>query len=94
VSTDDIAAAQTGRVSDPKTAAALRFAQHVVRVRGHVDDRELAPVRSAGWQDAEIVEIVGNTLSTTLFNYLHHLSDVPVDYPPVAFASDEDARAS
>jgi hypothetical protein len=50
-------------------------------------------VRAAGWHDADIVEIVGHALSTTLSNYLHHLSDVPIDYPAVAFASDDAAIA-
>jgi uncharacterized peroxidase-related enzyme len=86
VSVDDIAAARSAHASDPKTAAALRFAQHVIRTRGRVDDRDLAAVRAVGWHDSEIVEIVGHAVSTTLSNYLHHLSDVPIDYPRVPFA--------
>jgi uncharacterized peroxidase-related enzyme len=92
MSADDVAAAPSAHASDPKTAAALRFAQQVIRTRGQVDERDLADVRSAGWQDTEIVEIVGHALSTTLSNYLHHLSGVPIDYPAVGFAED-DARA-
>lgn len=88
VSTDDTADARSGRASDPKTAAALRFAQQVVRARGRVGDRDLADVRAAGWQDSDIVEIVGHVLSTTLSNYLHHISDVPIDFPTVSFAED------
>jgi uncharacterized peroxidase-related enzyme len=89
VSADDTAAARTADASDPKIAAALRFAQQVVRTRAEVDDRDLAAVQAAGWQDSEIVEIVGHALSTTLSNYLHHLSDVPIDYPAVRFAADD-----
>jgi alkylhydroperoxidase family enzyme len=85
----DIAGARSARVSDPRTGAALRFAQQVVRTRGHVADAELAAVRDAGWQDAEIIELVGHALSTTLSNYLHHLSKVPIDYPTVPFAADD-----
>lgn len=88
VSIDDTADARSGRASDHKTAAALRFAQQVVRARGRVGDRELADVRAAGWQDSDIVEIVGHVLSTTLSNYLHHISDVPIDFPTVSFAED------
>jgi uncharacterized peroxidase-related enzyme len=84
---DDIAAARTARASDPKTAAALRFVQQLVRTRGHLDEEHLAAVRAAGWHDADIIELVGHALSTTLSNYLHHLSKVPIDYPPVAFAT-------
>lgn len=89
VATDDVAAARTAQASDPRTAAALRFAQQLVRTRGRVGENELSAVRAAGWRDTEIVEIVGHALSTTLTNYLHHLSDVSIDYPAVAFAPDE-----
>jgi uncharacterized peroxidase-related enzyme len=85
----DIAAARTADASDPKTAAALRFAQQLVRARGHLDEEHLATVRAAGWQDADIIELVGHALSTTLSNYLHHLSKVEIDYPPVAFATSD-----
>ncbi|WP_375488057.1 carboxymuconolactone decarboxylase family protein [uncultured Mycobacterium sp.] len=93
LSADDIAAARTAQASEPKVAAALRFAQQLIRTRGHVEDGELAAVRAAGWHDGEIVEIVGHALSTTLSNYLHHVSAVPIDYPAVAFASDDAATA-
>jgi AhpD family alkylhydroperoxidase len=90
---DDISAARTAQASDPKTAAALRFAQQLVRMRGQVAEDELVAVCAAGWHDTDIVEIVGHARSTTLINYLHHLSDVSIDYPAVAFASDEAAPA-
>lgn len=86
----DIAAARTAHSSDPKTGAALRFAQLVVRSKGHVDAADIVAVRDAGWSDAEIVEIIGHTLATTLSNYLHHLSEVPVDFPAVDFAADDE----
>ncbi|WP_068188339.1 carboxymuconolactone decarboxylase family protein [Mycobacterium sp. UM_CSW] len=92
VAAEDIAAARTAHASDPKIAAALRFAQQLVRTRGRVDDGHLDAVRAAGWSDADIVELVGHSLSTMLSNYLHHLSKVPIDYPPVEFAEDDSSR--
>jgi len=87
VSRQDAADARTGHASDPKTQAALRFAQRVVRERGHITDEQLAAVRTAGYRDGEIVELVGLVMATTLTNYLHHLSGVPVDFPAVEFAT-------
>lgn len=87
----DIASARTGHATDPKTAAALRFAQQIVDARGVVSDTELAAVRASGWRDPEILEIVGHAWGTTLSNYIHHLSDVEVDYPAVPFAAEEGA---
>ena len=60
---------------------ALPAVAHVARVNGKQDRR------------LELVEIVGHALSTMLSNYLHHLSDVPIDYPAVAFASDDAVTA-
>ena len=71
---------RAGTAADPKIAAALSFAQSVVRERGHVSDAQLDAVRAAGWTDGDIVELVGHAIATTLTNYLHHLSDVPVDF--------------
>lgn len=90
VASADVATARTGSVTDPKMTAALTFAQGVVRGRGHVTDDALAAVREAGWSDVDIVEIVGHVIATTLSNYLHHLSNVPIDYPLVTFAHDAD----
>lgn len=87
VSPQDAAAARLGESSDPKSTAALRFAQLLVRTRGFVGDAALAGVRAAGWSDSEIVEILAHTMSNQLTNYLHHLSNVPIDYPSVAFAA-------
>jgi AhpD family alkylhydroperoxidase len=82
-----LADARLGRAADTKQAAALSFVQAVARERGEVSAHDLAAVRTAGWDDADIVELVGHAIASTLTNYLHHLSDVPVDFPPVEFAS-------
>jgi uncharacterized peroxidase-related enzyme len=92
VSHQDIADARTAGAADSKTAAALRFAQAVVRARGRVATDDIEAVRRAGWSDAEIVEIVGHVATTTLTNYLHHLSEVPLDYPVVDFVEDDATR--
>src|SRR5438309_933574 len=47
--------------------------------------------RAAGWDDGAIVELVGHATATILTNYLHHLSQVPVDFPSVPFAEAVDA---
>jgi AhpD family alkylhydroperoxidase len=84
---ETLADARVGRAADPKQAAALSFVQTVVRERGQVASDDLAAVRAAGWDDADIVELVGHAIASTLTNYLHHLSDVPVDFPAVEFAA-------
>lgn len=82
-----LADARLGHAADPKLDAGLTFAQSLVRDRGHVTDDDLAAVRAAGWTDGDVVELVGHVIAATLTNYLHHLSDVPIEFPRVEFAS-------
>ncbi len=51
-------------------------------------------MRAAGWDDGAIVELVGHATATILTNYLHHLSQVPVDFPSVPFAEAVDASVA
>ena len=54
----EIAANRRGASNDPKADAAVRFAAQVARERGHVSDADVQGVRMAGYDDAQIVEIV------------------------------------
>ena len=80
--------ARRGSASDAKLAAALSFVQNLVRERGHISDTQLEAMRAVGWTDGDLVELVGHTIANTLTNYMHHLSKVPIDFPPVEFAEE------
>lgn len=87
-----LSGARSGDASTPRVAAALRFVQAVVRERGHVGEEDLGVARAAGLTDGDLVELVGHAIATTLTNYLHHLSNVPVEFPRVEFATATSAR--
>lgn len=70
--------------SDPKAQAALRFAAQIVHQRGHIDDATLAAARSAGFDDAELVEIVVHVALNTLTNYVNSVGGTEVDFPLVS----------
>jgi hypothetical protein len=55
---DDILASRRATASDPKAAAALRFARVINETRGSVSDEDVQRVRAAGYDDGEIAEIV------------------------------------
>jgi uncharacterized peroxidase-related enzyme len=80
----EIAANRDGRSTDPRAAAAVRFAQQVVRTRGHVADGELAAVRAAGFDDGEIIEIVLAVALNTFTNYVNEVAATEIDFPHVA----------
>lgn len=81
--TDEMAEAQAGRSSDPRTAAALTFALKLVESRGKVSADDVQAVRTAGFDDGEIVEIVAHVALNLFTNYVNVALDVPLDFPAV-----------
>lgn len=80
----EISANRQGFSHDPKADAAVRFAVAVVKLRGHVGDAELAAVRAAGYDDAQVIEIVLHVALNTLTNYVNEVAGTVVDFPAVA----------
>ncbi|MBI3347519.1 MAG: peroxidase-related enzyme, partial [Burkholderiales bacterium] len=77
----EIAANRSGRSTDAKADAAVRFAASVATQRGHVSDAEVAAVRSAGYDDAQIVEIVQHVALNTWTNYINEVAKTVIDFP-------------
>ncbi|MDO7897431.1 carboxymuconolactone decarboxylase family protein [Pseudomonas citrulli] len=84
VSPSDMAAAQQGQSSDPKTAAALAFALKVVEQRAQVDDADVQRLRENGFGDEQIVEIIAHVALNLFTNYVNVALDIPVDFAKVA----------
>ena len=80
----EMAAAQVGDASDPKTAAALNFALKVVTQRAQLTDADTAVLREVGFGDEQIVEILAHVALNLFTNYINVALDVPVDFPKVA----------
>lgn len=83
-SAQDMADAQIGRASDPRSQAALAFALAVVNNRGQVSDRDVAALKEAGFDDEAVVEIVAHVALNIFTNYVNVALDVPVDFPSIA----------
>jgi uncharacterized peroxidase-related enzyme len=84
LSDDEIGQARDGRAMTPRNAAALRFAQRVAAERGKVSDNDLASLRSAGFSDAETLEVVLNVALNVLTNYVNNVARTDVDFPRVS----------
>lgn len=82
-SAEEMAAAQVGESSDPKTAAALRFALKLVDARGQVSEADVQALRDAGFDDERIVEILAHVALNLFTNYVNVAFAVPVDFPAV-----------
>jgi uncharacterized peroxidase-related enzyme len=79
----EMTANRNGASNDPKAAAAVRFAAEIVRQRGHVSDADIAAVKLAGFDDAQIIEIVLHVALNTLTNYVNEVAKTAIDFPVV-----------
>lgn len=77
----EIAANRHGGSLDPKADAAVRFATRVAQERGHISDADLQAVRMAGYDDAQIVEIVQHVALNTWTNYINEVAKTEIDFP-------------
>ncbi|TBW33432.1 carboxymuconolactone decarboxylase family protein [Siculibacillus lacustris] len=79
----EITANRMGTSNDPKADAAVRFAAKVVRDRGHVGEDALKTLRSAGYDDAQVIEIVLHVALNTWTNYINSVAATDIDFPLV-----------
>ena len=84
LSEDEIRDARTANSPDRKTEAALQFARRIVDKHGFVLNEDLEEVRSAGYSEPEIAELVGHVAFNIFTNYFNHVAETEVDFPPVA----------
>jgi uncharacterized peroxidase-related enzyme len=73
--------ARIGTSSDPKINAALGFAKDVLENRGAVSDSSLENIKSAGYSEGQIIEIVAKVSLSIYTNYLNIVADTDIDFP-------------
>lgn len=83
LSEQELDQARSGRAPDAKVEAALQFGRQIAARRGAVTDGELAAVRAAGWNDGDVVEMLGQVIAITFGNYLNHLAQTEILIPIV-----------
>lgn len=83
LSTEQLAASREGRDSNPRSAAALTFARAILERRGAVTNQELERVRSSGFSDTEIVEIIAHVAVNVFTNYFNRAAETDIDFPKV-----------
>ena len=74
---------RSGQSVDERTAAALTFALTVNVKRGGVSDDDLAEIRVAGYDDADIAAIVAHVALNVLTNYFNRVAQPVIDFPEV-----------
>jgi len=77
----EIAANRNGGSNDAKADAAVRFAVKVATLRGHVSDEDFHAVQAAGYNDAQIIEIVQHVALNVWTNYINSAAQTEIDFP-------------
>ena len=80
----EIAANRRGASNDAKADVAVRFAAQVAHSRGQVADADVAAVRAAGYDDAQVVEIVVHVALNVLTNSVNEVFQTEIDFPAAA----------
>jgi uncharacterized peroxidase-related enzyme len=78
-----IDAARYGKSSDAKIEAALNFSKKVISSRGKVANSDIEDVKGAGYNDAQVAEIVAAVALNIFTNYFNNVSETVVDFPAV-----------
>ena len=79
----EITANRNGCSNDAKAEAAVKFAVKVARERGHVSEADLRAVKSAGYNDAQVIEMVLHVALNTWTNYINEVAKTDIDFPVV-----------
>ncbi|ESQ91873.1 carboxymuconolactone decarboxylase family protein [Asticcacaulis benevestitus] len=79
----EMLANRRGGSTDPKADAAVRFAVKVADSRGHVADDDVRAVKLAGYDDAQVIEIVQHVALNTWTNYINNVAGTEIDFPVV-----------
>jgi uncharacterized peroxidase-related enzyme len=80
---NEIAANRHGTSNDAKANVAVRFAAKIAKERGAVNADDVAAVKAAGYDDAQIVEIIAHVALNTLTNYVNTVLGTEIDFPQV-----------
>jgi uncharacterized peroxidase-related enzyme len=87
LSADEVAAARAGTSTDAQAAVAVKFARSLMESKGEIGALELTEVRSAGYSESDIVEIITHVGMNFLTNVLGKASRVDIDFPKISLAA-------
>lgn len=72
---------RSGQSSDPKLSALVALAKDITTNKGRVSAGTLNGFYNAGYTDGNLVDLILQISDKTAMNYLHNLTQIPVDFP-------------
>ncbi len=70
-----------GRSADPKLHSLLTLTADITRNRGRVNEAALETFFAQGYTEESLVDLVLQISEKIAMNYLHNITQVPVDFP-------------
>ena len=81
LSASELTAAQKSQSEDLKSAAALQFVDTLLQQHGLISDEDFAHIKSHGWSDEEVGEIIAHVALNIFSNYYNHVAMPALDFP-------------
>ena len=66
---------------DARLDALARFVRETAEKRGHTDEATTQAFLSAGWSQANLIDVIMAIGDKIISNYLHAVTKIPVDFP-------------
>jgi alkylhydroperoxidase family enzyme len=70
-----------GESHDRKIDEALKFATEVIKSKGKISDRMFKKIKSAGFNDTQISEIIATVALNIFANYFNNVAQTEIDSP-------------
>ncbi len=80
---NQIAQARHAKADQAEDNAVLQLASRIVESRGNVPTAELDSFKAAGFDDADILEVLVNVVLNIYTNYTNHIARTEIDFPVV-----------
>ncbi len=81
---EEILNLRAGHSTDTKLNALVRLALAVTETKGHVAPQILDDFYAAGYTKGNLVDVILQVSDKIAMNYLHNLTEVPIDFPVAA----------
>lgn len=83
LSESELAATKNNKSDDAKIQTALQFVSTLMEHRGLISESDFVNVKSSGWSDEEIGEIIAHVALNVFSNYFNHVAQPELDFPKV-----------
>ena len=73
-----------GESENEKHQALIDFTNAIIETDGFVNDEQLNAFRTAGYDDAAVIEVIGALAAITFTNLYNHVNETEIDFPVAA----------